>query len=104
MSRHYLQRKARYMAKKLLVITAGTVAADVGQTILKQMKAHPNSELDIKVRCIDTAYLPERYGNLRHGEWFQMSINERFMSALYDKIEDYPRLERMLFSGLLPGT
>ena len=92
------------MAKKLLVITAGTVAADVGQTILKQMKAHPNSELDIKVRCIDTAYLPERYGNLRHGEWFQMSINERFMSALYDKIEDYPRLERMLFPGLLPGT
>lgn len=92
------------MSKKLLVITAGTVAADVGQTILKQMKAHPNSELDIKVRCIDTAYLPERYGNLRHGEWFQMSINERYMSALYDKIEDYPRLEKMLFPGLLPGT
>ena len=92
------------MAKKLLVITAGTVAAEVGQTILKQMKAHPNSDLNIMVRYIDTAYLPARNGALRQGEWFQMSINERFMSAIHDNIENYPRLERMLFSGLLPGT
>lgn len=92
------------MTKKLLVITAGTVAADVGQTIIKQMNAHPNSGLKVMTRYIDTAFLPGRYGNLRPGEWFQISINPRYMSAIYSNIARYARLEKMLFPGLLPGT
>ena len=52
------------MSKKLLVITAGTVAAGVGQAILQQMKARPSSELNVMARYIDTAFLPNRYANI----------------------------------------
>src|SRR6266536_1731611 len=92
------------MTKKLLVITAGTVAAGVGQEIQRQMRAHPKSELQVMVRCIDTSYLPNRYGTLPPGEWFQMSIEQRYMDAIYKKIQDFPRMEALLFPGLLPGT
>src|SRR6266567_59742 len=92
------------MSKKLLVITAGTVAAGVGQIILKQMSAHPSSGLKVMVRCIDTADLRARYPTLRAGEWFQMSINPRYMQAIHQNISNYPRVEEMLFPGLLPGT
>src|SRR5579859_711950 len=92
------------MSKKLLVITAGTVAASVGRTLLKKMESHLSSELLVKVRYIDTAYLPDRDTALRPGEWFQLSIDERYMKALYKKSQQHPRLERMLFPGLLPGT
>ncbi len=92
------------MGKKLLVVTAGTVAASVGQTLLKQMKAHPNSELTVMARYIDTAYLPNRNSNLRKGEWFHLSIDPRYMEAVYEERENYPLLNTMLFPGLLPGT
>lgn len=92
------------MTKKLLVITAGTVAAGVGLEIQRQMRAHPKSELQVMVRCIDTAYLPSRYGTLAPGEWFQMSIERRYMDAIYKKIKNFQRIEAMLFPGLLPAT
>lgn len=92
------------MSKKLLVVTAGTVAASVGQTLLKQMKAHPNSELTVMARYIDTAYLPNRNSNLRKGEWFHLSIDPRYMEAVYEERENYPLINAMLFPGLLPGT
>src|SRR5579864_9017898 len=92
------------MSKKLLVITAGTVAASVGRTLQKQMQEHPNSELTVMVRFIDTAYLPNRESSLRHGEWFHLSIDERFMQAVYQNQQRYPRVSRMLYDGLLPGT
>ncbi len=97
------------MGKKLLVITAGTEAASVGQEIEKQMKAHPTSELQVMVRYLDTAYLPNRYSSLHSQEWFQMSIDPRHMRAIYDNIKaypekEYPEIERLLFPGLLPGT
>jgi hypothetical protein len=92
------------MGKKLLVITAGTEAASVGQEIEKQMKAHPNSELQVMVRYLDTAYLPNRYGSLHSQEWFQMSIDPRHIQAIHDTIENHPEIECLLFPGLLPGT
>lgn len=92
------------MGKKLLVVTAGTVAASVGQTLLKQMNAHPNSELTVMARYIDTAYLPNRNSSLRKGEWFHLSIDPRFMQAVYENRQEYPLLNKMLFEGLLPGT
>ena len=92
------------MGKKLLVVTAGTVAASVGQALLKQMKAHSNSELTVMARYIDTAYLPNRNSGLRKGEWFHLSIDPGYMQAIYKKREEYPRLNKMLFDGLLPGT
>ena len=92
------------MSKKLLVITAGTVAASVGRTLLKQMQEHPNSELTVMVRHIDTAYLPSRESALQRGEWFHLSIDERFMQAVYQNRKRYPRVAKMLFDGLLPGT
>src|SRR5450755_440788 len=92
------------MSKKLLVITAGTVAASVGQALMRQTKTHPGSELKVMVRYIDTAYLPQRYSTLRPGEWFQLSINPRYMQAIYDKQDEYPTLRDMLYEGLLPGT
>jgi len=98
------ERKARNMSKKLFVVTAGTIAAGVGQTLLKQMQAHPSSELHVMVRYIDTAFLPSRYGSIRKHEWFQMDIDPGYMQALYNNIASYPNLEKMLFPGLLPGT
>ncbi|HZU66831.1 MAG TPA: hypothetical protein VFA09_06100 [Ktedonobacteraceae bacterium] len=92
------------MSKKLLVITAGTVAAGVGRTLLKQMQEHPNSELTVMVRYIDSANLSERDKMLRQGEWFHLSIDERYMRAVYQNRQRYPRVSKMLFDGLLPGT
>ena len=70
------------MTHKLLVITAGTIAAGVGLEFIKQVKAHPASELQSVVRYIDTAHLPTRYSGLRSGEWFQMTINPQFMDTI----------------------
>lgn len=92
------------MGKKLLVLTAGTEAASVGKEIEKQMKAHPNSDLQVMVRYVDTAYLPNRYSLLHSQEWFHMSIDPRHVQAIHQHIEDHPNIERMLFPGLLPGT
>lgn len=92
------------MGQKLFVLTAGTEAASVGQEIEKQMKTHPNSELQVMVRYLDTAYLPNRYSSLHSQEWFQMSIDPRYIQAIYDTIADYPEIQRILFPGLLPGT
>lgn len=92
------------MGQKLLVLTAGTEAASVGQEIEKQMKAHPNSELQVMVRYLDTAYLPNRYGSLHSQEWQQMSIDPRHIQAISNNLADYPEIKRMLYDGLLPGT
>lgn len=100
------------MSKKLLVITAGTVAASVGRTLMKQMREHPSSELTVMVRFIDTAYLPSRDSALYQGEWFQLNIGDRYMRAVQQEIErglqqdkiKYPRIASMLFDGLLPAT
>jgi hypothetical protein len=92
------------MGKKLLVITAGTEAASVGQELEKQMRAHPTSELQVMVRYLDTAYLPNRYGSLHSQEWFQMSIDPRHILAIYHQLAEHPEIEHLLFPGLLPGT
>lgn len=92
------------MGKKLLVITAGTEAASVGQELEKQMRAHPTSELQVMVRYLDTAYLPNRYGSLHSQEWFQMSIDQRHILAIYQNLAEHPEIENLLFPGLLPGT
>src|SRR6266568_846812 len=92
------------MARKLLVVTAGTVAAGVGLELLEQMKEHPSSELNLMVRFIDTAYLPNHYETLKAGEWFQMSIEPEFMKTLYEHRGIFPRLQTILYPGLLPGT
>ncbi len=90
------------MTHKLLVITAGTVAAGVGMEFLKQVKAHPASELQAVVRYIDTAHLPTRYSGLRSGEWFQMTINPQFMDTIRRNQENYPYLKEILYPGFLP--
>jgi len=92
------------MGKKLLVITAGTEAASVGQELEKQMRAHPTSELQVMVRYLDTAYLPNRYGSLHSQEWFQMSIDPRHILAIYQNLAEHPEIKNLLFPGLLPGT
>lgn len=92
------------MSKKLLVITAGTVAAGVGQTLSKQMQMHSGSELRVLVRHIDTAYLLDRYQGLRPGEWFQLAINPRYMQAIHSSRAEHPALDQMLFDELLPST
>src|SRR5438477_3471954 len=92
------------MAHKLLVITAGTVAAGVGLEFIKQIKAHPASELQAVVRYIDTANLPTRYSGLRSGEWFQMTINPQFMDSIRRNLEVYPDFKDLLYPGFLPAT
>lgn len=92
------------MSKKLLVITAGTVAAGVGQAIMAQMKTRRTSEFDVMVRCIDTAFLPNRYPNIRRSEWFQISIDPRYMHAISSNLANHSNIEKMLFPELLPST
>src|SRR5205807_9606675 len=86
----------------LLVITAGTIAAGVGLEFIKQVKAHPASELQSVVPYIDTAHLPTRYSGLRSGEWFQMTINPQFMDTIRRNQENYPYLKDLLYPGFLP--
>jgi len=90
------------MAHKLLVITAGTVAAGVGLEFEKQIRTHSASELHVMVRYIDTAYLPTRYSELRSGEWFQMTISPQFMDNVRRNQEKHPHLKDLLYPGLLP--
>lgn len=91
------------MESKLLLITAGTVAAGVGKEFVRQRKAHDKSEIIEAVRYIDTAYLPTRYSDLRDGEWLQMSIDPRFIDNIKRNEEDYPYLKPLLFDDLMPA-
>lgn len=91
------------MERKLLVITAGTVAAGVGKEFIKQCQAHDRSELISAVRYIDTAYLPTRYSDLREGEWWQMSIDPRFMDTIKRDEAQYEYLKPLLFKDLMPA-
>jgi len=90
------------MKRKLLVITSGTIAAGVGQELIKQVKAHPASELQLVVRYIDTANLLTRYSGLRSGEWFQMTINPQFMDTVRRNPQNHPDLTKLLYPGFLP--
>ncbi|HVB20680.1 MAG TPA: hypothetical protein VNG51_01865 [Ktedonobacteraceae bacterium] len=90
------------MESKLLVITAGTVAAGVGKEFIRQRRAHDKSEIKESVRYIDTAYLPTRYSDLRDGEWLQMSIDPRFIDNIKRNEQDYPYLKPLLFDDLMP--
>jgi hypothetical protein len=88
---------------KLFVVTAGTVAAGVGKEILRQVNEHPDSQLVVKVRYLDTARLDNRIP-VRDGEWQQMHIDPVLMKALYNERVSNPRLDHMLYDGLLPKT
>ena len=90
------------MKHKLLVITSGTIAAGVGQELVRQVKAHPASELQLVVRYIDTANLLTRYSGLRSGEWFQMTINPQFMDTVRRNPQNYQELKDILYPTFLP--
>src|SRR5436190_4459191 len=92
-----MQRKLR----KLFIITAGTIAAGVGQEVERQMKARPESDLKVLVRYIDTARLTNRY-SMRDGQWYQMAVDPVHMKALYMDRKNNPSLDRLLYQGLLP--
>lgn len=92
------------MRRKLLILTVGTVAARVGRKILKQVEAHPASELNLTVRYIDTAYLPGREPDIREHEWFHLRIDPHFLQLSLRNREINPQLEKMLYPGCLPET
>ena len=90
--------------RKLFVVTSGTVAAGVGQDILRQVNARPDSDLRVMVRFLDTARLVSRYPQIRDGEWFQMKVDPALMRAVYNDRTRYPLLNSMLYTNpvLLP--
>ncbi len=89
--------------RKLFVVTAGTVAAKVGKELRRQVNEHPDSQLLVRVRYLDTARLDHRIA-VRDGEWQRMDINAVVMKVLYSERAAYPRLDGMLYDGLLPKT
>jgi hypothetical protein len=89
--------------RKIFVVTSGTVAATVGQELLKQMAERPDSELKVLVRYIDTARLDQRF-KIRDGEWFQINIDPVVMKALANNSAENPLLNGMLFDNLFPKT
>jgi hypothetical protein len=89
---------------KLLLITAGTVAAGVGQEFLRQVKTHTVSDLEVRVRYMDTSYLPDTYPDIQVGEWFHMRVDARHMNFTQRKLDENPRLKQLLYPGLLPET
>jgi hypothetical protein len=89
---------------KLLFIAAGTVATGVGQEFLRQIKAHAVSDLEVKVRYMDTSYLPDVYPDIQVGEWFHMRVDARHMNFTHRKLDEDPRLKKFLYPGLLPET
>lgn len=95
------------MKQKLLVITAGTVAAGVGYQLLKQLAAHPNSKLNVMVRYLDIATnLPGTYGGaIIANEWKPMQISRPYIEsvAAMNGAAD-PELKAFLYPGLLPRT
>jgi hypothetical protein len=89
---------------KLLLFTAGTVAAGVGQEFLRQIKAHAVSDLEVKVRYLDTCYLPDIYPDMQVGEWFHLRVDARHMHFTQRKLDEDARLKKLLYPGLLPET
>src|SRR2546421_5904370 len=90
------------MTHKLLVITAGTIAAGVGEEFAKQIATHKASELQVLVRYLDTSRLPTRYPHILDGEWTQMTIDPQYIDTVRRNRESYPSLRNLLYSGLLP--
>lgn len=88
--------------RKLFVVTAGTVAAGVGQELERQALARPENGLRVMVRYVDTARLVNRYPDIRDGEWFQMKVDPAHMKAIYNERKRYPRLDQLLYDKLLP--
>jgi len=89
---------------KLLLCTAGTVAAGVGQEFLRQIKTHAGSGLEVKVRYLDTYNLPDMYPDIQVGEWFHLRVDSRHMHFTQRKLDDDQRLKKFLYPGLLPET
>ena len=89
--------------RKVFVVTSGTVAANVGQELIRQVEEHPKSELQVLVRSLDTARLNQRRA-IRDGEWYQMTIDQRHMRAVYQTRTRTPHLNSMLYDDLLPFT
>lgn len=92
------------MRNKLLLVTAGTVAAGVGKAFLRQMHTHAVTDLDVKVCYIDTDWLPSTYGDLQVGEWQHLHIDSRGMNNIRAHIDQHPRMKRLLYPNLLPET
>lgn len=89
--------------RKLFVVTAGTVAAGVGQELERQILARPENGLRVMVRYVDTARLVNRYPDIRDGEWFQMKVDPAHMKAIALERKRYPRLDQLLYDNkLLP--
>ena len=89
---------------KLLLMTAGTVATGVGREFLRQVKAHAVSDLEVKARYMDTSYLPDTYPDIQVGEWFHLKVDARHMNFTQRKLDENPRLKKLLYPGLLPET
>ena len=89
---------------KLLLLPAGTIAAGVGREFLRQIKAHAVSDLEVKVRYLDTCYLPDVYPDMQVGEWFHLRVDARHMHFTQRKLDEDARLKKLLYPGLLPET
>src|SRR5690348_10101290 len=95
------------MKHKLLVITAGTVAAGVGYQLQQQVLARPNSELIVMVRYLDIATnLPSIYGGgILANEWKPMQISRKYMDSIEGSNSSTdPKLLQLLYPGLHPRT
>ncbi|HLG75228.1 MAG TPA: hypothetical protein VKX46_02365, partial [Ktedonobacteraceae bacterium] len=90
--------------KKLLILAVGTEASGAARMAKEQIHAHPESELEVMVRYIDTDWLPNYDRTLHSTEWFHLQINPNYMRDLLPQIERYPRIHNLLFQGLLPAT
>ncbi len=89
--------------KKVFVVTSGTVAANVGQELIRQVDEHLTSELQVLVRSLDTARLNQRR-TIRDGEWKQMTIDQKHMRAIHQERHTKPHLASLLYDDLLPFT
>jgi hypothetical protein len=97
------KRKSKTM-NKLLLCTAGTVAAGVGREFLRQIKAHAVSGLEVKVRYLDTYNLADMYPDIQVGEWFHLRVDSRHMHFTHRKLDEDPCLKKFLYPGLIPET
>lgn len=89
--------------RKLFVVTSGTIAANVGQELIRQIEEHPKSELQVLVRSLDTARLNTRH-KIRDSDWYHMTIDQRHMKAVYQARSRNLYLSSMLYDDLLPFT
>lgn len=90
------------MVQKLLVVTAGTVAAAVGQELLKRQQVHAHNQLRVTVRSIDTRLQRAYDPTDKDYDYFHLNITPDRLKLARDNPYENEHFTGFLYDGLTP--